>query len=126
MMIFGRDIKIFMDGVAIAAAKSCEISINVDTHNMATPADTEWLRLKAERYEWTVQVSTLVTEVRTRFNLGQMVTLTMAVCDANGMTTDRMTGTAFIKKSEITAQLGNLVQGGFTYQGIGPLTPYEA
>lgn len=125
MMIFGRDIKIFMDGVAIAAAKSCEISINVDTHNVSTPADTEWLRLKTERYEWTVQVSTLVTEVRTRFNLGQMVTLTMAVCDANGMTTDRMTGTSFIKKSEITAQLGNLVQGGFTFQGIGPLTPYE-
>ena len=125
MMIFGRDIKIFMDGVAIAAAKSCEISINVDTHNVATPDDTEWLRLKAERYEWSVQVSTLVTEIRTRFNLGQMVTLTMAVCDANGMTTDRMTGSAYLKKSEITAQLGNLVQGGFTYQGIGPLTTYE-
>ena len=124
-MIYGRDIKIFMDGVAIAAAKSCEISVNVDTHDVLTPADTEWQRLKAERYEWTVQVSTLVTEFRTRFNLGQMITLTMAVCDANGMTADRMTGTAYLKKSEVTAQLGNLVQGGFTFQGVGSLTPYE-
>ena len=125
MILFGRDIKIYQDGVAIAAAKSCEISKNVDTHEVATPADTEWKRLKAERYEWTVQVSTLVTEFRTRFALGQKVTLTMAVCDANGMTTDRMTGTAWIQKSEVTAQLGNLVQGGFTFQGVGPLTPYE-
>ena len=124
-MIYGRDIKIFMDGVAIAAAKSCEISMNVDTHDVMTPADTEWQRMKAERYEWTVQVSTLVTEFRTRFNLGQMVTLTMAVCDDNGMTTDRMSGTAYLKKSEVTAQLGNLVQGGFTFQGVGSLTPYE-
>ena len=125
-MIYGRNIKIYMDGVAIAAAKSCEVSVNVDTHDVLTPADTEWQRLKAERYEWTVQVSTLVTEFRTRFNLGQMVTLTMAVCDANGMTADRMTGTAYLKKSEITAQLGNLVQGSFAFQGVGPLTPYEA
>ena len=125
-MIYGRDIKIFMGGVAIAAAKSCEISVNVDTHDVLTPADTEWQRLKAERYEWTVQVSTLVTEFRTRFNLGQMVTLTMAVCDSNGMTADRMTGNAYLKKSEVTAQLGNLVQGSFAFQGIGPLTPYEA
>ena len=114
-----------MDGVAIAAAKSCEISVNVDTHDVLTPADTEWQRLKAERYEWTVQVSTLVTEFRTRFNLGQMATLTMAVCDGNGMTADRMSGTAYLKKSEVTAQLGNLVQGGFTFQGVGSLTPYE-
>ena len=124
-MIYGRDIKIYMDGVAIAAAKSCEISVNVDTHDVMTPADTEWQRLRAERYEWTVQASTLVTEFRTRFNLGQMVTLTMAVCDDNGMTADRMTGTAYLKKSEVTAQLGNLVQGGFTFQGVGSLTPYE-
>ena len=124
-MIYGRDIKIYMDGVAIAAAKSCEISVNVGTHDVMTPADTEWQRLKAERYEWTVQVSTLVTEFRTRFALGQMVTLTMAVCDANGMTADRMTGTAYLKKSEVTAQLGNLVQGGFTFQGVGSLTPYS-
>ena len=124
-MIYGRDIKIYMDGVAIAAAKSCEISRNVDTHEVATPADSEWKRLKAERYEWTVQISTLVTEFRTRFALGQKVTLTMAVCDANGMTTDRMSGTAYLKKSEVTAQLGNLVQGGFTFQGVGSLTPYE-
>ena len=124
-MIYGRDIKIFMGGVAITAAKSCEISVNVDTHDVLTPADTEWQRLKAERYEWTVQVSTLVTEFRTRFNLGQMVTLTMAVCDSNGMTADRMSGTAYLKKSEVTAQLGNLVQGGFTFQGIGSLTPYS-
>ena len=124
-MIYGRDIKIVMGGVAIAAAKSCEISVNVDTHDVLTPADTEWQRLKAERYEWTVQVSTLVTEFRTRFNLGQMVTLTMAVCDSNGMTADRMSGTAYLKKSEVTAQLGNLVQGGFTFQGIGSLTPYS-
>ena len=124
-MIYGQNIKIFMDGVAIAAAKSCEISVNVDTHDVLTPADTEWQRLKAERYEWTVQVSTLVTEFRTRFTLGQMVTLTMAVCDANGMTADRMSGTAYLKKSEVTAQLGNLVQGGFTFQGVGSLIPYE-
>ena len=125
MILFGRDIKIFQDGVAIAAAKSCEISVNVDTHDVLTPADTEWQRLKAERYEWTVQVSTLVTEFRTRFALGQIITLTMAVCDSNGMTADRLTGTAYLKKSEITAQLGNLVQGGFTFQGVGSLTPYE-
>lgn len=123
MILFGRDIKIFQDGVAIAAAKSCEISKNVDTHEIATPSDTEWKRLKAERYEWSVQVSTLVTEFRTRFNLGQKVTLTMAVCDANGMTRDSLMGEAWLQKSEITAQLGNLVQGGFTFQGIGNLIP---
>jgi len=124
-MIYGKDLKIFADGVAIAAAKSCEISMSVDTHEVATPSDVDWRRYKAERSEWTVSVSTLVTEFYTRFNLGQTVTLTMAVCDANGMTVDRMSGTAYLQKSEISAQLGNLVQGSFSFQGTSTLTPYE-
>ena len=125
MILFGRDIKIYQDGVAIAAAKSCEISMSVDTHEVATLSDVDWRRYKAERSEWTVSVSTLVTEFYTRFNLGQKVTLTMAVCDTNGMTDDWLIGTAWLQKSEISAQLGNLVQGSFAFQGIGVLQPYN-
>lgn len=126
-MIYGKDLKIFADGVAVAAAKSCEISMSVDTHEVATPSDVDWRRFKADRSEWTVSVSTLVTEFYTRFNLGQKVTLTMAVCNANGMTDDRLIGTAWLQKSEITAQLGNLVQGSFSFQGVGVLGPlYDA
>ena len=46
-----------------------------------------------------VSVSTLVTTVRDRFlNVGQQVTLIFSAGD-----NDKMTGTAYIKKSEVSA-----------------------
>jgi hypothetical protein len=62
----------------------------------------------------------LVTEFLSRFsNVGQTVQLTFGVRD----TSDSMTGTAILTKSEVSASVGSLIKGSFTFRGTGALTP---
>ena len=50
---------------------------------------------------------------------GTMVTLQMQV---DGLAGDRLSGTALCKNARVTATLGNLMSGSFTFEGSGPLT----
>lgn len=119
-MIHGRNLIILADGVAIAAAKSCEISVNTEAYEVSSPATAGWRYRKVGRSEWSVSVSTLVTTVRDRFlNVGQQVTLIFSAGD-----NDKMTGTAYIKKSEVSAARGSLAKGSYQFQGVSDLTEY--
>ena len=119
-MIHGRNLIILADGVAIAAAKSCEINVNTDAYEVSSPATAGWTHRKVGRSEWSVSVSTLVTSVRDRFLMvGQTVTLIFSAGD-----NDKMTGTAYVKKSEVTAARGSLAKGSCQFQGISDLTEY--
>ena len=50
---------------------------------------------------------------------GTMATLQMQV---DGLAGDRLSGTALVKNARVTATLGNLMSGSFTFEGSGPLT----
>lgn len=119
-MIHGRNLIILADGVAIAAAKSCEINVNTDASEVSSPATAGWTHRKVGRTEWSVNVSTLVTTVRDRFlNVGQQVTLIFSAGD-----NDKMAGKAYIKKAEVSAARGSLAKGSYQFQGISDLTEY--
>ena len=121
-MINGRNLLVYADGVAVAAAQSCKINVKVEDREISRPDFGDTLVFKPGRYEWSVSVSTLVTEFLSRFsNVGQTVQLTFGVRD----TEDSMTGTAILTKSEVSASVGSLVKGSFTFQGVGVLEPYN-
>lgn len=119
-MINGRNLLVYTDGVAVAAAQSCKINVKVEDREISRPDFGDTLVFKPGRYEWSVSVSTLVTEFLSRFSdVGQTVQLTFGVRD----TSDSMTGTAILTKSEVSASVGSLVKGSFTFRGTGALTP---
>lgn len=119
----GNNIIVLMDGVAIAAAKSCTISKKVEAIETANSADGRAKSYIPGLREWSVSVRALVTSMPDFFtNPGQKVSLSIAVRDNNGeYTADRVTGTAIIESAKITGTVGNLITAEVKFLGTGSL-----
>ena len=117
-MKHGRNLVILKDGVAIAAAKSCDVSMDVDTKEISTPASSQDKIFIAARHGWSVSVSVLVTQLEGMLlEVGETYTLTFAIDS-----TTVMSGEAFVNEVEIEAQRGNIIQGGISFKGTSSLT----
>ena len=71
--------------------------------------------------DWSVKTSVLVTSLNGHFALNGKVRLSVAVVDGREITTDRMTGEAIVTSANVSAAVGNLVQGNFSFKGSGVL-----
>ena len=71
--------------------------------------------------DWSVKTSVLVTSLNGHFALNGKVRLSVAVVDGGEITTDRMTGEAIVTSANVSAAVGNLVQGNFSFKGTGAL-----
>ena len=112
-----------MDGVAVAAAKSCDIDLSCDVVETASASDGEYRTYITGRKKWDVSVSYLVTTAFATIALkvGDTVTLTMGKTMNGHITGDRLTGTAIVTDCRITGNIGNLAKGSFKFQGTGAL-----
>ena len=63
MIIHGKDIIIKADGIAIAAAKSCELDISAEVIKTASPTDGQWQHGIAGRKSWRATCNHLVTDI---------------------------------------------------------------
>lgn len=80
MILHGENVILKADGVAIAAAKSCEVTINVDTDEIASSTDGKWKRYMVGRKSWHASASQLVTTVIGNTQMaGKSVALEMSV-----------------------------------------------
>lgn len=118
----GRDLLVYADGVVVAAAKSCSLSMEADTLETAG-VDAGARSYMSGRKDWSVKVGNLVTSVQGHFApIGAMLRLSMVICDELGNpTNDRLTGEAFVTGADVTGTVGHLVQGSFTFKGSGQL-----
>lgn len=112
-----------MDGVAIAAAKSCTITKRVEAIETGNSVDGRAKSYIPGLREWSVSVRALVTSMPDFFaNPGQTVSLSIAVRHNNGeYTADRVTGTAIIESAKITGTVGNLATAEVKFLGTGAL-----
>lgn len=69
MAILGNNLIIKVGGVAIAAAKSCRISIIADRNEVANPGDGKWRRYKWGRQRWSIQTNHLLTSIASSANM---------------------------------------------------------
>ena len=118
----GRDLLVYADGVVVAAAKSCSLSMEADTIETAG-VDAGARSYMSGHKDWSVKVGNLVTSVQGHFApIGAMLRLSMVICDELGNpTSDRLTGEAFVTGADVTGTVGHLVQGSFTFKGSGQL-----
>lgn len=118
----GRDLLVYADGVVVAAAKSCSLSMEADTLETAG-VDAGARSYMSGRKDWSVKVGNLVTSVQGHFApIGAMLRLSMVICDELGNpTNDRLTGEAFVTGADVTGTVGHLVQGSFSFRGSGQL-----
>lgn len=119
----GNNIIVLMDGVAIAAAKSCTITKRVEAIETGNSVDGRAKSYIPGLREWSVSVRALVTSMPDFFaNPGQTVRLSIAVRHNNGeYTADRVTGTAIIESAKITGTVGNLATAEVKFLGTGAL-----
>ena len=60
MVIHGRDLIVTANGMAIAAAKSCELQVSCDDIEISSPNSGQWREFIADRKEWSVTTNHLV------------------------------------------------------------------
>lgn len=118
----GNDILVYMNGVAIASARSAEVRVDGELLEVASPTQGDWREFLAGRKEWDVQVGYLVVanaDLAKLIQVNQKVQLII-----NGRTsgdTPGLIGSAFIKTAKQTYNRGSLIQGSFAFKGSGPL-----
>ena len=86
MILHGRNILLLAGGVAIAAAKSCEINVSADTIPIASSSSGQWEDAIAGRKSWKGSCSGLVTSITDPVSMiGTVVTLRMQVIGELGL-----------------------------------------
>lgn len=126
MILQGNDVIIFADGMAMAASKSCSITVKGDTIEISSPTQGQFKEYIASRKEWDLTTTHLVkyssdTDTPLKemvLRVGQAYTIKVQTRPLAG---DTLTGKAICTQCKITATRGNLLQGSFSFQGSGPL-----
>lgn len=122
MIIHGKDIQIqnYNGSSVVAAARTCEVSIQADIIETATPTSNTFRTFIAGRKDWSVSVGYLVASedgAGILLNVGDTVHIRILYTAANVW----LHGYAIIQQCHVTANIGSLAQGSFVFKGSGPL-----
>lgn len=102
MILHGENVILKADGVAIAAAKSCELTINVDTDEIASSADGKWKQFMVGRMSWKTSASQLVTTViRNTEMVGKEVSIDLNVSGEVGLPFDGFVDNVTIEQQSL-------------------------
>ena len=104
---------------AIAAAKSCDIEVEVEQIEVASTSSGQWREYIQGRKGWRVTVSGLVTAVKDALIQDDAVSLKIGVRDSS---TDYISGNAIVRTSKVTGTVGNISQYSVVFIGNGALT----
>ena len=122
MAIHGRNLIIKVNGTAIAGAKSCEINIDSEELETASPTQGTWREFIAGRKEWSVSCGHLLPATGTPLkSSAAMVNTVVTLTVETGLTGDTLTGQAIVKTWKASGAIGNLAQGSFAFRGTGAL-----
>lgn len=114
----GKDIYILLNGTPIAATRSDEIQTQCEAVEVSGPTTGQWRLFIPGQKNWGFTTNALVT---TAANLAEllMVGNTYAITIVSGATA--LTGTALCTEAKLTATVGTLCQGGWSFVGSGEL-----
>lgn len=122
-VIHGRNLIIRVDGTAIAGAKSCEINVDGEQIETASPSKGTWRTFLAGRKEWSVSCGFLIPASGTPLKSeAAMVNTTVTLTVQSGLSGDTLTGSAIVKAWKASGTIGNLSQGSFQFRGNGALS----
>lgn len=122
-VIHGRNLIIMVGGTAIAGAKSCEINVDGEQIETASPSTGTWRTFLAGRKEWSVSCGFLIPASDTPLKSeAAMVNTTVTLTVQSGLSGDTLTGSAIVKAWKASGTIGNLSQGSFQFRGNGALT----
>ena len=116
----GRLIKITVADGTVYANRQDEIQTAADIKEVAHPTQKDWAFFKVGRKNWSLTVGYLVGTGKVKTDLlkvGSVVTISVT---ENGKAV--LSGQAIVTRCRISANIGSVVQGSFSFQGNGALT----
>lgn len=120
MAVVGNNLIVYRDGVAIAGTRSNEVGASGGLTETASSTSGTWMSYLPDRKEWSVSVGYLVGSeagVSDLLSVGNTYTMLFKGDNAQGVT-----GQAIMTECRITATIGTLVIGSFSFKGNGPLS----
>ena len=120
--MLGRDLLICnSSGTAlIAAARSCEVTMECEMIETASPTSGTARTYIAGRTVWSITVGYLTSAPTTDLTRVGGSAVTVQVKIRGGAAVQ---GNALFKTCKVSGTVGNLAQGSFVLQGTGPLSP---
>lgn len=118
-IIQGNDILVYMGGIAVAAARSCEITMDCELKETSSPHNSLNRTYITGKRGWQVTCGYFVGNVRDVLKVGQTYTIKTSLRNSS---TNKVQGSAICTQCKITATRGNIAQGSFSFKGTGPLT----
>ena len=121
-IIHGRNLIIKINGTAIAGARSCEINVEGEQLETASPDTGTWRTFLAGRKEWSVTCGYLIPAAGTPLRSeAAMVNTSVTLTVQSDMSGDTLTGSAIVRTWRASGNIGNLAQGSFQFRGNGAL-----
>lgn len=122
----GKDIILILsqNNVAIASTyiRSQDLKASCATIERASSTQQEWEEHITGRKRWTLSVSYLILtapQIKDILKAGQSFGITMQKVNDS---TNKVSGTAILTEVSISAAIGSLAKGNFSFLGTGPLT----
>jgi predicted secreted protein len=122
----GKDIIVVLsqNNVAVASTKvrSQDIKTSCGTIERASATQQQWEEHIAGRKRWTLSVSCLILtapQIKDLLKAGQSFDITMQKVNDS---TNKVSGTAILTEVSVSASIGSLAKGNFSFLGTGPLT----
>jgi len=121
-IIHGRNLIVKVNGTAIAGARSCEINVEGEQLETASPDTGTWRTFLAGRKEWSVTCGYLIPAAGTPLRSeAAMVNTSVTLTVQSDMSGDTLTGSAIVRTWRASGNIGNLAQGSFHFRGNGAL-----
>lgn len=99
----GKDLIIMADGVALAAAKSCDIEVNCNAIPVSSPTSGDWEDSIPGRKSWKVTTNHLVMSAASMLlKVSRIVTLRMKVADGDALPFDGYVSNVTITQQSYT------------------------
>lgn len=124
----GKYYVIKLGNTAIAALKTVKISTSAKTEELSnaglSQAENMWERSITTKLKWSVSTDQLIaqdTDVASSL-LRAGMTYTLKVYKSASDSTAAASGSVICTKASITASVGSLIKGSFTFEGNGPLS----
>ena len=127
-MTLGKDLVLAINGTPLAAAKSCDLDINLSFFPISQPTSGKWDHSLPKRISWNVSADALIGTMDAynsllNAQLNQTL-ITIRIYNAGDYGLNR-TGTAYIDSLHLTGQIGALCKMSIKLKGTGALSGYN-
>lgn len=125
-MTLGKNLLVYIDGFAIAAAKSCQLSISQDFIQACSPDSGRVMEKIPNTYDWSISADCLVEDsTQPEDAINKLIEGTKVMLRFTDQSNQNRAGFAYIKSCNQSGAVGSLATFSISFESSGPLYRYR-